>query len=121
MQERLVTAYNALEVGDKDILEEIDSINETCYNIMRLSYITVTNIHMSERLCGRVRDLVAKDNFYGHEIKELIEMNGKFLYLKLNGKKPKIKIQEKISCITPRLWWLTVSPITNKGDRTFRA
>ena len=121
MQERLVTAYNALEVVDKDVWEEISSINETCYNIMCLSYITVTNIHMRESLCNRVRNLVAKDNFYGQKIKELIEMKGKFLYLKLDGKKPKVKIQEKYGGdLTARPWWLTVSPIVNKGDRSFR-
>ena len=117
----LVTSYNALQVEDKDIMEEVIWINETCYNICHLRYTTVTNIHMSERMCQRIRDLVARNYFYRQSISELIEVKGKYLYLKLDGSTKKIKIQEKISCITPRPWWLTVSPITNKGDRTFRA
>lgn len=116
----LVTAFNALEVEDKDIMEEVIGINETCYNICHLRYITVTSIHMSERMCQRIRDLVTGNYFYRQSISELIEIKGKYLYLKLDGSTTKIKIQEKISCISPRPWWLTVSPINNKGDRTFR-
>ena len=117
----LVTGYNALEVGDKDIMEEVIGINETCYNICHLRYITVTNIHICERMCKRIRDLVSRDNFYRREITELIEVKGKFLYLKLEGGSPRIKIQEKFSSLMARPWWLTVGPIVNKGDRTFRA
>ena len=116
----LVTAFNALEVEDKDIMEEVIWINETCYNICHLRYVTVTNIHMCDRMCQRIRDLVASSYFYRQSISELIEVKGKYLYLKLDGSTTKIKIQEKISCISPRPWWLTVSPINNKGDRTFR-
>ena len=117
----LVTAYNALEVDAKDILEEVKDINETCYNILRLRHITVTNIHMAYRLCDRIRDLVATNDYYREELTELIEIKGKFLYLKVDGRKPKIKIQEKDGgTLTARPWWLTVSPIVNKGDRTFR-
>ena len=118
----IVTAYNALEVDAKDILDEVQAINETCYNILHLRHITVTNIHMGYRLCARIRELIAKNDYYRQEITELIEVKGKFLYLKLDGGKPKIKIQEKYGGdSTPRPWWLTVSPITNSGDRNFRA
>lgn len=117
----LVTAYNALEVENKDIMEEVIDINETCYNICHLRYITVTNIHMSERMCQRIRDLVAENYCYRQRISDLIEVKGKYLYLKVDGSTTKIKIQEKSSCISPRPWWLTVSPIVNKGDRVFRA
>jgi hypothetical protein len=118
----IVTSCNALEVEDKDIMEEVIGLNETCYNICHLRYITVTNIHMGERVCKRIRDLVAKDYFYGQEIKELIEVKGKSLYLKVDGGLPRIKIQEKYGgTLTRRPWSLTVSPIVNKGDRNFRA
>ena len=117
----LVTGYNALEVDDNDIMEEVVDINETCYNICHLRYITVTNIHICVRMCNRIRDLVSRDYFYGRKITELIEVKGKFLYLKLDGGSTRIKIQEKYSSLTARPWWLTVSPIVNKGDRTFRA
>ena len=117
----LVTAYNALKVEAKDVMEEVVSLNETCYNICNLRYITVTNIHMGERLFKRIRDMVKNDYFYGRHITELIEVKGKFLYLKVDGGKPKIKIHEKYGgTLTARPWWLTVSPIVNKGDRTFR-
>lgn len=117
----IVTAYNALEVDAKDILEEVEAINETCYNILHLRHITVTNIHMAYRLCNRIRDLVAKNDYYREELTGLIEIKGKFIYLKVDGRKPKIKIQEKYGgTLTARPWWLTVSPIVNKGDRTFR-
>ena len=117
----LVTGYNALEVDDDDILQEVIDINETCYNICHLRYITVTNIHMSKRLCQRVRDLVSRNYFRGQSIRELIETKGNFLYLKLDGSETKIKIQEKCGNLTLRPWWLTVSPIVNKGDRVFKA
>ena len=118
----LVTAYNALQVEDKDIMEEVIGINETCFNILHLRYVTVTNIHMGERVCKRIRDLVAKEYFYGQKITELIEVKGRNLYLKVDGGKPKIKIQEKYGgTLTARPWSLTVSPIINKGDRNFRA
>lgn len=116
----LVTGYNALEVENKDIMEEVVSVNETCYNICQLRYITVTNIHMCSRMCQRIRDLVAEDYSYGEKVTELIEIKGRFLYLKLDGRSPKIKIQEKYGTLTLRPWWLTVSPIVNKGDRCFR-
>ena len=118
----IVTAYNALKVEAKDILEEVKSINETCYNILRLHHITVTNIHMANRICDRIRDLVANNDYYRGELTGLIEIKGKFLYLKGDGRKPKIKIQEKYGgTLTARPWSLTVSPIINKGDRNFRA
>ncbi|MBO6031802.1 MAG: hypothetical protein J6Q22_10140 [Prevotella sp.] len=118
----IVTAYNALEVEAKDILEEVKSINETCYNILQLLHITVTNIHMAYRLCDRIRDIIAKNNYYREDLTGLIEIKGKFLYLKVDGGLPRIKIQEKYGgTLTMRPWSLTVSPIVNKGDRNFRA
>lgn len=118
----LVTSGNALEVDDKDIIEEVIGLNETCYNICHLRYVTVTNIHMGEKVCKRIRDLVANNYYFGQEITELIEVKGDKLYLKVDGGLPKIKIQEKYGgTLTLRPWWLTVSPIVNKGDRNFRA
>ena len=118
----IVTRCNALEVDAKDIMEEVIGINETCYNILHLNYVTVTNIHMWERLYKRIMDLVAKDYFYRRKITELIEVKGDKLYLKVDGGLPKIKIQEKYGgTLTTRPWWLTVSPIVNKGDRNFKA
>ena len=117
----LVTGYNALEVDAKDIMEEVIGIHDTCDSICRLRYTTVTNIHICERLCQRIRDLVARNFFYRRGITDIIEVKGRFLYLKLDGTSVKIKIQEKYGTLTLRPWWLTVSPIVNKGDRTFRA
>ena len=116
----IVTAYNALEVEAKDILEEVKSINETCYNILHLRHITVTNIHMAERMYERVKRLLMQNYHYGISISDYITAKGEHLYLKVDGGKTKIKIQNKYGGLTARPWWLTVSPIVNSGDRCFR-
>lgn len=118
----IVTSCNALVAEDKDIMDEVIGLNETCHNICSLRHVTVTYIHMGERVCYRIRDLVAQDYFYGKKITELIEVKGNSLYLKVDGGLPRIKIQEKWGgTLTMRPWSLTVAPIVNKGDRNFRA
>ena len=121
-EEMIVTSCNALVAEDKDIMDEVIGLNETCHNICSLRHVTVTYIHMGERVCYRIRDLVAQDYFYGKKITELIEVKGNSLYLKVDGGLPRIKIQEKCGgTLTMRPWSLTVAPIVNKGDRNFRA
>lgn len=117
----MVTGYNALEAPSEDIARELSDINATCSSIMHLRLITVTNIHMGERLFLRIKKLLTNDYCYGIRIADYIEEKGEHLYLKVDGSTTKIKIQNKYGQLTARPWWLTVSPIANRGDRVFRA
>ena len=116
----LVTGYNAHEVSSEDIANEVSHINATCSSIIRLSHITVTNIHMAERLYERVKNLLATDYHYGISIADYVAAKDEHLYLKVDGGTTKIKIQNKYGSLSARPWWLTVSPIVNSGDRFFR-
>jgi len=116
----LVTGYNAHEVPSEDIANEVGDINATCSSILHLNHITVTNIHMAERMYERVKRLLMQNYHYGISISDYITAKGEHLYLKVDGGKTKIKIQNKYGGLTARPWWLTVSPIVNSGDRCFR-
>ena len=117
----LVTGYNAHEVPSADIANEVSDINATCSSILHLRLITVTNIHMCERMYDRVKKLLGQNYHYGISIEDYIVAKGEHLYLKVDGGTTRIKIQNKYGSLSARPWWLTVSPVVNSGDRIFRA
>ena len=102
-----VNSYNADNAPLSDIQSEIDAIDNVCYEIWHLAYMSPERIRMSAKLYDRIATEMENQRVTG------VCVHGKSLNIR--------NVTVSRTCnLFGAPWKIVVTPVNNKGDKRWR-